>query len=111
MKPFEALRVMRDFQKEHFPYIQTPEDYDILREIGWHEEAGRPIRLRELLRMRIATVATVRRRLLQLKAAGVVEQRRLERDYRAYELVLSRKASRSFSEYHKLLGRVGKPAR
>lgn len=100
---FDTLRALREFEKEHFPFVRTLEDHDILREIGFHQEAERPLTLKQLFLAGIGSVATVQRRLARLKALGVVQQRRVQHDRRAYELLLSPKVLKAYAQYRALL--------
>ena len=76
MKPFAALRAMRRFQKAQLPFLETLEDLAVLTEIGFHQEQGTPISLKQLFLAEIGAAATVQRRLARLKRLGVVQQLR-----------------------------------
>jgi hypothetical protein len=107
MALFETLRTIRDFERRELPFIRTIEDVDLVREIGFHQEAGQPLTLTELFALGLASPATVQRRLAQLKALGVVQQSRLDRDRRSFALVLSPEVLKAYEKYLALLKRLG----
>jgi hypothetical protein len=111
MGTFDTLRAIREFEKQHLSFIRTMEDLDIVREIGFHQEAGKPITLNELLALQIASVATVQRRLAELKAQAVVEPRPLNRDRRSFELLLSPAVLKAYASYIALLKKLARRAK
>jgi|KBSMisStandDraft_5_1062788.scaffolds.fasta_scaffold871333_1 hypothetical protein len=89
MKPFAALRAMRRFQKAQLPFLETLEDLAVLTEIGFHQEQGTPISLKQLFLAEIGAAATVQRRLARLKRLGVVQQLRRDDDRRMAHLTIN----------------------
>ena len=89
MKVFEKLRSLRVFEREQFDFLETIEDFDLVKEIGYHQEAGMPLTLKLLFLQNIGSVATVQRRLRRLKRLGAVQQRRSDGDRRNVELTIS----------------------
>ena len=89
MKPFAALRAMRRFQKAQLPFLETLEDVAVLTEIGFHQEQGAPISLKQLFLADIGAAATVQRRLAQLKRLGVVQQLRRKNNRRITHLTIA----------------------
>ncbi|MFZ5511655.1 MAG: hypothetical protein ACOZCP_16545 [Pseudomonadota bacterium] len=71
-------------------------DLDLVIEIGYCQEMGMPITLKQLFLADIGPAATVQRRLARLKAQGVVLQARSDRDRRVVQLVISADVVRSF---------------
>lgn len=86
---FEKLRSLRAFQKRFLPFLETLEDLDVIREIGFNQERGTPITQNVLFGKNIASVATVQRRLRRLKRLGVVIENRSAHDKRNLELKIS----------------------
>lgn len=86
---FKKLRTLRAFQKRHMPFLQSCEDFDIVREIGFHQYSKAPLTLKLLFLRDIGSVATVQRRLRRLKKLDVVRQKRTAHDRRNLELTLS----------------------
>lgn len=101
---FAKLRELRAFEKRHLPFIGTLEDFDLLREIGFHQEAGTPLTMKQLYLLDLASVATVQRRLRRLRQLGAIQAVRSEGDGRAVQLRLTPRALRAFQKYCELLG-------
>lgn len=105
-KAFRAiarLRELRSFEKLNFYGIQTPEDRDLLYEIGWRQASGKPLTMKEALLLDIGSVATVQRRLRGLRRLGIVAQHRMDGDRRVQELTLSAKSIAAFARCDDLL--------
>ena len=89
MKVFSTLRARRVYEREHLPFLLTLEDFDVIHEIGYHQESGRPLTLKLLFLQNIGSIATIQRRVRRLKHLGVVQQRRSDGDKRNVELTVS----------------------
>ena len=99
-KAFRAiarLRELRAFEKDHFAGARTPEDRDLLYEIGWRQGSRRPLTMKEAILLNAGSIATVQRRLRALRRLGVIQQRRSESDRRVQELTLSAKTLTAFA--------------
>jgi DNA-binding MarR family transcriptional regulator len=105
MGVFETLRALRGFERRYLPFVKTLEDFDLLLEIGYHQEQGRSVTLKELLLAGIGSIATVQRRLSTLRQIGVVQMTRSKEDARTVELLLSPKVSKAYEQYAGLLER------
>jgi len=103
MSVFAKLRALRVFEKRHLDFLQTLEDFDLVREIGYHQERGDPLTMKALYLLDLASVATVQRRLRRLRQFGAVQQIRSESDGRALELCLTPKVQKTFARYAELL--------
>jgi DNA-binding MarR family transcriptional regulator len=103
---FQALGAIRDFERAELSFIRTMEDLDIVREIGFHQEAGQPLTLKTLYTLRIGAAATIQRRLAALKKLGVVEQIPMERDRRSFALHLSPAALKAYERYLSLMRKI-----
>jgi DNA-binding MarR family transcriptional regulator len=66
MKLFAGLRMMRYMEAKHLPFVRSLVDFDIVIEIGYHEERGRPLSVKQLLARGIRSRTTVRRKLRSL---------------------------------------------
>ena len=108
---FDTLRAIRDFEREELPFIRTIEDLDIVREIGFHQEAGQPLTLKQLYELQVGAVATIQRRLATLKKLGIVAQSRIDRDRRSFTLHLSPQVLRAYERYLALLRRLSRKGR
>lgn len=87
--------------KEHLaqlPGLKTQTDFDITVEIGYHESMGKPLTLKNLLLLEIASQATVRRHLQRLINDGMVVKHILLNDHRTVSYTLTEKAHKSFGQ-------------
>lgn len=106
MKIFEKLRSLRVFEREQFEFLETLEDFDLVKEIGYHQEAGLPLTLKLLFLQNIGSVATIQRRLRRLKRLGVVQQRRSVNDKRNIELTINPEVCNLYRKAALILKRV-----
>jgi hypothetical protein len=100
---FAALRATRAFEKRHLEFLETLEDRDLVLEIGFHQERGTPITMKQLQLLGLTSVPTLQRRLRRLRQAGAVVGRKSKLDARAVELVLSPKLLRTCAKYAELV--------
>src|SRR3954468_1458051 len=105
---FAKLRALRIFQKRHLDFVRSMEDFDLLQEVGFHQEIGRPLSMKQLYLLDVASVATVQRRLRRLKQLGAVILRRSEHDGRSVQLTLSPKVLKTYLKYGELIGLNGR---
>ncbi len=105
---FGKLRAIRAFEKKHLASLQTLVDFDLVREIGYHQETGRPLGMKQLYLLDLASIATVQRRLRRLKALGAIHQVKSRKDARAVELRVSPRLMKTLARYGELL-RSGEP--
>ena len=103
MQIFKKLRKLRALQRRLLPDLETLQDFDILGEIGYHEERGAPVTLRQLLLRGIGSVATVQRRLQRLKRLGLVLPERSPRDKRRLHLRISAGVRSAYAQKELLL--------
>ncbi len=88
MPTFKRLRELKSILEE-FPGVKTYKELDILIEIGYHQEIGSPLTMKQLSLLDVASQATVRRCLHRLIHAGFVEKGKEPSDHRAIVLYLS----------------------
>jgi DNA-binding MarR family transcriptional regulator len=100
---FARLHALRAFEKRHLDFLRTIEDFDLIREIGYHQERGEPLTMKSLHLLGVASVPTIQRRLRQLRQAGAIQQVRSKRDGRALELWVTPKVQKMFAKYAELL--------
>jgi hypothetical protein len=103
MGVFAKLQVLRAFEKRHLDCLETLEDYDLVREIGYHQERGTPLTMKSLYLLNVASVATIQRRLRRLRQLGAIQQLRTKDDARAVELRISPALLKTFTKYGELL--------
>ncbi len=89
MKLFSGLRKLRLFEKGQLPFLKSVFDFDIVIEIGYEEERGHPLTVKQLLLLDICSRATVRRKLARLIDQGIVIPRKTVDDRRATKLVIA----------------------
>ena len=99
MKLFTGLRKIRELQRSHLPFVQGILEYDIVIEIGFAEEVGRPITLKRLFLLNISSPSTVRRKLSQLVKDGTIIRQKTENDQRTSVLSVGAAAVRAFGKY------------
>lgn len=100
MKLFTGLRKLREFERGQLPFLGSVHDFDIVVEIGYEEEHGRPLTLKKLYLLNICSHGTIRRKLAALIKQGIVIRRKHPTDKRASLLVVAPSTI-------KLLGRYG----
>ena len=64
---FAKLRALREFERRHLKQLSTVEDLDLVCEIGFHQEKGQPLSIKQLYLLNLASVATIQRRLRRLR--------------------------------------------
>jgi DNA-binding MarR family transcriptional regulator len=99
MKLFTGLRKIRNSERTSLPFLKTVIDFDIVLEIGYGEERGRPLTLKRLYLLDICSPGTIRRRLTRLVANGVVTRTRHPTDGRANLLLIPAATIKTFSKY------------
>ena len=74
-------------------------DFDIVIEIGYAEEEGQPLTLKQLLLLNLCSRTTVRRKLARLVEQGVIVRRKHANDQRANLLIISPASIKLLSKY------------
>lgn len=88
MATFKKLKKVRSILNE-LPGVATYTEFDILIEIGYYQEHGSPLTLKQLLLLGISSQATVRRHLGRLVKDGIVIKTESINDHRSVILTLS----------------------
>ena len=99
MNLFAGLRRMRELERKHLPFMRSLAEFDLIIEIGYHEERGKPLTLKQLLTLGICARTTLRRKLNSLVEQGVVVRTRRENDARNVILGISKTASQRLDRY------------
>ena len=89
MTAFRKLKTIRIFERQNLPHLRTHEDFDIVVEVGFHQENGTPLTLKGLVLLNISSPATVQRRVSALVQNGVITRTRCTSDRRSVELGVS----------------------
>ena len=99
MKLFTGLKEIREYERLQLPFFKSDADFDIVIEIGYAEEQGQPLTLKQLLLLNIISSTTVRRKLARLIEQGIVVRRKHVKDYRAAFLVISPSSVKLLGKY------------
>lgn len=102
MTIFETLRRCRALQKRRLPFLKSVVDFDLVTEIGYAQEQGTPLTVKQLFLADIGPAATVHRRLARLKMQGIVRQVRSNNDARVVQLMLDAAVMRKFGKFNTL---------
>jgi DNA-binding MarR family transcriptional regulator len=108
MKLFTGLRKIREYQKGQLPFVRSLVEFDIVIEIGYAEECGEPITLKQLELLNICSRTTVRRKLAQLIEQQVVQRRKHSRDRRANMLAVSPTSLRLLTRYGRMVRTIAR---
>jgi DNA-binding MarR family transcriptional regulator len=99
MKLFTGLKKIREFERLQLPFLKSVVDFDIAIEIGYAEEQGQPLTLKQLFLLNISSRTTVRRKLAKLIEQGIVIRRKHANDHRASLLTISASSVRLLGKY------------
>ena len=91
------------------PFLKSMVDFDIVVEVGYAEEEGRPLTLKQLLLLNHNSRTTVRRRLAHLIEQGIVRRRKNANDRRSSLLSVSSPSLKLFDRYHGTLTSIFAP--
>jgi DNA-binding MarR family transcriptional regulator len=107
MKLFSGLKKIREFERLQLPFFRSLVDFDIIIEIGYAEEQGQPLTLKQLFLLNICSRTTVRRKLATLIEHGIVIRRKAANDHRASLLMISPTSVKLLSKYGGTLTSIG----
>ena len=99
MKLFAGLRKIREFERTQLPFLKSLVDFDIVIEIGYAEEQGQPLSLKQLFLLNISSRSTVRRKLARLIEQGIVTRRQHANDHRATVLTIGSSSLKLLGKY------------
>jgi DNA-binding MarR family transcriptional regulator len=99
MKLFAGLRKIRDFQKLQLAFLRSLLDFDIVIEIGYQQERGQPMTLKQLFLLDICSRTTVRRKLARLVDDGIVIRSKDAQDQRASVLLIAPSTVKLLGKY------------
>lgn len=99
MKLFTGLKKIREFERRQLPFLRSVIDWDIVIEIGYAEEQGQPLTLKQLLLLNICSRTTVHRKLAMLIGQGIVIRRKHVDDHRASLLMIASASVKLLSKY------------
>jgi DNA-binding MarR family transcriptional regulator len=99
MKLFTGLKKIREFERLQLPFLKSVVDFDIVIEIGYAEEQGQRLTLKQLILLNLSSRTTVRRKLARLIEQGIVIRRKHAKDHRASLLIISPSMAKRLSKY------------
>jgi len=99
MKLFTGLKKIREFERLQLPFLKSVVDFDVVIEIGYAEEQGQPLTLKQLFLLNISSRTTVRRKLAKLIEQGIIIRRKHANDHRASLLTISASSVRLLGKY------------
>ena len=89
MKLFTGLKKIREYERQQLPFLKSVVDFDIVIEIGYAQEQGQPLTLKQLFLLNLRSRTTVRRKLAKLIELGIIVRRKHANDQRASLLIIS----------------------
>ena len=99
MKLFTGLKKIREFERQRLPFLKSVFDFDIVIEIGYAEEQGQPLTLKQLFLLNFCSRTTARRKLAMLIERGIVIRRKHAIDHRASLLMISPSSIKLLTKY------------
>ena len=99
MQLFAGLKKIREFERRQLPFLRSVVDFDIVIEIGYAEEQGQPLTLKQLFLLNIRARSTVRRKLARLIEQGIVIRREHANDHRSTLLIISPSSVKLLGKY------------
>jgi len=99
MKIFTGLKKIRDFERRQLPFLKTVVDFDIVIEIGYAQEQGQSLTLKQLFLLNLSSRTTVRRKLAMLIEREIVMRRKHANDHRASLFTISPSVVKVLGKY------------
>ena len=99
MKLFTGLKKIREYERQQLPFLKSVVDFDIVIEIGYAQEQGQPLTLKQLFLLNICSRTTVRRKLAKLIELGIINRRKHANDQRASLLLISPASIKMLTKY------------
>jgi DNA-binding MarR family transcriptional regulator len=103
MRLFTGLKKLREFERQQLPFLKSVIDFDIVVEIGYAEEQGQPLTLKQLILLNFGSRTTVRRKLATLSKQRIVIRRKHANDHRVSLLIVSSSGVKLLSKYAGLI--------
>lgn len=96
MKTFQKLKKLRSYVS-CIPGVKTCKEFDIAVEIGYYQQKGTPLTMKQLALLNIVPPATMRRHLNRMIKEGTVQKHPSQNDLRIVYFTLSSTALDSFA--------------
>lgn len=108
---FLAKCLLRDFERNELHFIGSLEDLDLVWIIGYRQQTGSPMGMRELLDGKYGAPKTVQRRLDRLRRLHIIDARRCDADARRIEFFLTSRTLQRIDKYKAFILRNGMGSR
>jgi hypothetical protein len=108
---FIAKRKLREFEKSQLRFISSIEDLDLVWAIGYAQNVGKPLGLKELCTGEFGSAKTIQRRIERLRQLDIIEQQRSDGDARRIEFLLTEKTLVQMERYRRFIMENGVVAR
>lgn len=96
---FLAKTLFREFERKHLAFVDSLEDLDLIWTIGYAQESGHPVGLKELVLAEFGAASTVQRRLNRLRSRGAIFQTASEDDARRVKFFLTQETIQRLEAY------------
>lgn len=96
---FLSKTLFREFERKHLGFIDSLEDLDLIWGIGYAQQSGHPLGLKELVLAEFGSPKTLQRRLDRLRDRGVIVHRQSLDDGRRIEFFLTTETMRRLEAY------------
>lgn len=106
VKLFTVLRNIRGHERKHLPALMSLVDFDIVVEIGYAEETGRPLTAGALDGLKLTSRTSLHRRLKALLEAGVLGKEKMATDKRCTIFVVRPRTLAALHHYAAMLTEV-----
>jgi hypothetical protein len=100
---FLAKCLLREFERNELHFIGSLEDLDLVWLIGYAQQTGKPVGLKELLNGNFGSPKTVQRRIERLRRLLIVEYTRSEEDARRIQLFLTPETLKRIDKYKQFI--------
>jgi len=100
---FLAKCLLRDFERNELHFIGSLEDLDLVWVIGYGQQTGKPVGLKELLNGNYGSPKTVQRRLERLRRLLIVEYTKSDCDARRIQLFLTPETLKRIDKYKQFI--------
>lgn len=96
---FLSKTLFREFERKHLRFIHSLEDLDLIWAIGYAQQSGHSVGLKELVHAEFGSPKTLQRRLDRLRDRGVIIHRQSSDDARRIEFFLADETIKCLEAY------------
>jgi hypothetical protein len=103
---FAGFKKLRDYERAQLPFVRSIHDFDMIIEIGYAEEQGKPLTLKQFFLLSLCSRSTCRRKLASLVSQGVVIRHTHVNDGRSTTLRISAKSLKVLAKYSNTISSI-----